>query len=445
MAVGASCPWIIAYVPRVAVATVPVYVGLEILQEWLVDSYLKIARAEWKVLVAVGTTVVCVDLPTAVLVGLVLSLFICAREYNSVTGIVSEDCLGKTCSHVERSEEEQQVLLLRGGCVHVFWLEGYLFFGSASLVIKQIQQRLQSFRDEIAYVVIDFSRVPAVDASGVSALVDMVGVLQVQVIFAGMVRRLYNAVRGEHDHEPGKKQRLLTFRTLDSALEHVEEKILKEEAMAAVRSAINDGQFSGNSGLPDDMKAKLCAIVGSEDLAGCLLAEGEVLEGLKKDHLLWSEGDDVEQIVLLLSGALVATAGLPQAHLPKPMDERHLNRAKGDEYVETRHMFKRSKWKQPSAIGFFEVAAGMRSHLATVKVDQSNTSVLLVPSQYIEKLRSDSGSPGLQAALNVLISSALVKWAMNENGKVRELVARSQMTLGDRGYESEFVDCQHWN
>jgi len=441
MTVGSHYPWILAYVPRFALAALLLKSGIFFVNEFLVESYKRIAPDEWKVLVSVATLVLCVDIPTAVFVGLVLSLIVCAREYNSVTGIVTEDSLGNTLSHVERSEEERQIIMQRGQCVRIFWLEGYLFFGSVSIIIEQIQQRLQSFGNHTAYLIIDFSRVPAIDASGVSAVIDMTNTpqtLQIQVVFAGMVRRLKNAVVREQRAQGNKK--VLMFQNVDSALEFVEDTLIREEELPVTNSP-RKKQLNDSSTPAATTEATVCAIVGDEELAGWLLSKGKILHNLQKGDQLWSEGNPVEVIALLLNGSLAITVGLPRAERPKPMDKRHLNLAKGDKYIKTNHTFKRNKWTRPAAIGVFEALAGMPLCLGTVEVDQSGTSVMLVPVSCIEQLRSKGGNPKLQAALQTWFSSALLKWATSENGKVRELIAKNHIALGDRHWSEGEDNC----
>ena len=58
--------------------------------------------------------------------------------------------------------------------LHVFWLSGFIFFGSSNGLFERIR-RVIDFQDEkpVGYVVLDFSAVPGLDTSAVLSLVKL--------------------------------------------------------------------------------------------------------------------------------------------------------------------------------------------------------------------------------------------------------------------------------
>lgn len=428
-----STPGIIALVPRFIIGGLLLYVAFELLDDWLLKSHARIAENEWRTLAAMAGCMVLSDLNFGVLLGLVLSLASCAWEYNAITGIVSEDCLGTTCSHVERSPEQRGDILARGNAVRIFWVEGYLFFGSASAVIADLKKRLHAARAEVSHVVIDLSRVPAVDASGVSALVDFAMGLEPQLILTGMVRRLSNAIRNAQASALESSSRcesnVQIFHDLDAALEYVEEQLL---AGCKSPHIARDSIELTSPGAPR-VQTTLASLVKDTALAELLVSAGTIETNMPVGKSIWQEGDHVETVAFLIQGALTATLQLPQAMKPKPLDMRHLNLAKGDTFVEVRQTFRQRKYTKPSALGVLELAARMKQHLGRIEVSRQGTCVLLVPVTFlVDVLEGRAGGPPLQAALQQWMNNHLVDWAVWENGKVREIIARSRLSKGER-------------
>ena len=69
-------------------------------------------------------------------------------------------------SNVERSTAERRLLRERGNEVHVFWLSGFIFFGSSNGLFERIKRAIELQRDKpVGYVVLDFSAVPGLDSN----------------------------------------------------------------------------------------------------------------------------------------------------------------------------------------------------------------------------------------------------------------------------------------
>ena len=58
--------------------------------------------------------------------------------------------------------------------MHVFWLSGFIFFGSSNGLFERIKQAIEAQQDKpVGYVVLDFSAVPGLDTSAVLSLVKL--------------------------------------------------------------------------------------------------------------------------------------------------------------------------------------------------------------------------------------------------------------------------------
>jgi len=74
-------------------------------------------------------------------------------------------------SNVERPPEALQNLLETGNAIQLYWLSGYIFFGSSEGVFERIRADIASLPSRrIAYVVLDFVMVTGADSSAIVSL-----------------------------------------------------------------------------------------------------------------------------------------------------------------------------------------------------------------------------------------------------------------------------------
>lgn len=218
---------IVQTVPRFLFAGTVVRLACDLINEWLLDARRRVSAEEWLVLLATALAVV-INVTLGILFGLFCTLAWFAFEYMNVTGIAHESTLSESRSRVERSEAEHALLKKHGGSTLILWLNGYFFFGLACQVIDQIREKIKS--SEASVVILDFTSVPAIDASGVCALAELTQELRdrrkVRCIFSGMARRLKKSLEGAAQHQQAHLF-LDMFPDLDKAVEFCEVGILK--------------------------------------------------------------------------------------------------------------------------------------------------------------------------------------------------------------------------
>ena len=108
---------------------------------------------------------VVVNLIVAVLVGLLITAAVFAAKISkpAVRRVYSGDVHR---SLRQRNAQQTAVLQTQGSCITVFELEGPLFFGTADRVTEEVESRTHRSR----YVVLDFRRVNALDATATRLL-----------------------------------------------------------------------------------------------------------------------------------------------------------------------------------------------------------------------------------------------------------------------------------
>jgi len=77
-------------------------------------------------------------------------------------------------SNVQRSSQHARILQKEGKRIHVFWLSGFIFFGSSNGLFERIKTAIDAQQDEpVGYVMLDFSAVPGLHSSAVLSLIKL--------------------------------------------------------------------------------------------------------------------------------------------------------------------------------------------------------------------------------------------------------------------------------
>lgn len=121
----------------------------------------------------IGITVVCVHYGylLGVLAGLVCACMLFATSYARLGVIRRHATRADVVSNVDRSPEAAQFLRDTGNTIHVYWLSGYIFFGSSESLFERIRSDLKSKHSPpVKYVIIDFGLVSGTDAAAMTSL-----------------------------------------------------------------------------------------------------------------------------------------------------------------------------------------------------------------------------------------------------------------------------------
>ncbi|CAD7952770.1 unnamed protein product [Amoebophrya sp. A25] len=268
----------VSFLPKFILSGLVVLVGLDIATDALWDSRERIARPEWCALLGTAAAMV-YDITIGVPLGLLISLVLFVVEYANLTGVAAESDLGAMQSCVDYKVDELQLLMQNPGRVQILHLHGYLFFGSATVVVERIREKVREAKRKIDFtspsrtdasgppeviniedavkketyqeqesqqlptLILDFSSVPAMDANGVFAIAEVAREPGVQLVVCGLVRRLRNALQNA---DAGHNY--LVFETsLDHALEKCEALILLEAKRRRTEGAVMKSTSAGSS------------------------------------------------------------------------------------------------------------------------------------------------------------------------------------------------------
>lgn len=165
-AVGLANLDLLQLVPLPLIAGLVFFLGYTFILDGLWRPY---AQKAWLDLVlAFAIMAVCVRFGylTGVLAGVVAACLMFAISYARV-GIVRRHLTrAQFSSYVERDAEAAAYLREKGEAIQIYWLSGYIFFGSSEAILERIRADIEALPPRrVSYVILDFSQVSGADTS----------------------------------------------------------------------------------------------------------------------------------------------------------------------------------------------------------------------------------------------------------------------------------------
>jgi SulP family sulfate permease len=175
---------LVAHVPIFLTAGFVLFLGIELLERWLVATRRQLPLLEWLIVAGILAVVALVGFIEALAVGLMVSIMLFVYNYSKLPVVRLSASGVEQRSSVDRSSAAMKFLTLHGAVIEVVQLQGYLFFGTADRMVKHVRARLARVDvGPLRYLVLDFRHVSGVDSAAVScfvkirALVEMHGVI----------------------------------------------------------------------------------------------------------------------------------------------------------------------------------------------------------------------------------------------------------------------------
>ena len=158
---------ILSWFPTPLLGGFLLWIGLALLIEWLVRSYRRLSVGEYAVILLIFAVIAVFGFAWGILVGLIAAAVLFVIEYGQVE-IVRHVMTGQDYqSNNASSEERRDMLQKAGGAILIMRLQGFLFFGTADRLRKQIQQRIETDSGHVQFLIVDFRRVSGLDSSTV--------------------------------------------------------------------------------------------------------------------------------------------------------------------------------------------------------------------------------------------------------------------------------------
>jgi len=224
-------PSLVNYLPMPILGGLLLFLGLNFLTEWLVDSYHRIPRSDYIIILVILVVIGTAGYITGVGVGLITALGLFVLRYSQVQ-VVRQALAGhQHRSNVDRSEAERKLLVEKRSRIHVLTLQGFLFFGTAHSLLEVVKQRLDDESTRLRYLVLDFRHVSGIDSSALICFIKLQKLASQKsfyVILSDMSPELAAALRRNPDLKRNKGLHFVQLPDLDHSIEWCENQILSD-------------------------------------------------------------------------------------------------------------------------------------------------------------------------------------------------------------------------
>ncbi|MCA9971076.1 MAG: SLC26A/SulP transporter family protein, partial [Anaerolineales bacterium] len=281
---------VLALFPKVILGGLLLYLGLSFLKEWVVDSWARLPRVEYGIILFILAVIAGVGFLEGIAVGIIAAVVLFVVAYSRIDVVRYELTGAHAASRVTRSPRARQRLRQMGDCLVVLRLQGFVFFGTADRLLHHVQQRLEAdAAGTVRYVALDFQRISGLDSTAIRSLRKLQqhvlarrGTLLIAGTDPGFCDRL---ARG------GLREGVHYFTDLDRALEWYENEVLGQESLA-VETA-------------DSLLHQLTALLPAEIEPATLLRYLERREIAPGDVLL-RQGEAPDSLFFVESGQVTA-------------------------------------------------------------------------------------------------------------------------------------------
>jgi len=275
---------VLGYFPKPVLGALLFFLGLSFIVENVYDSWFRLPRGEYALVLVILAVVVGVGFLEGVAFGIVVSSILFALNYARVGVVRHEITAALLRSKASRSLSDEATLREHGGKVRVFQLQGYVFFGTAHGLLQKVKEH-----EAAAFVVLDFRHVTGLDASAVVSFVRMgkVGRASGMVV---VLTDLPAEVARQLERGGGLDGSTKVFPDLDRGLEHCERALLAAVAAPAPESQV---------------RSALDRIVPDSALVSRLLGYFETVE-IQAGTDVFRAGDPSDAMFLIESGEVEA-------------------------------------------------------------------------------------------------------------------------------------------
>ncbi len=162
---GAS---LVAYIPKVVLGGMLLYLGLGFLVEWLVDSRRFLPAIDYLLVWLILAIIVAFGFLQGIGMGVLIAAIIFVFAYSRI-GIIGNVLNGRNFhGNVDRPKAHRDLLAQHGEEIYVLRLRGFIFFGTVQSILEKVRARLSDpSLPKLCYLVLDFQRVTRLDSSAV--------------------------------------------------------------------------------------------------------------------------------------------------------------------------------------------------------------------------------------------------------------------------------------
>lgn len=280
-------------IPIAIIAGLIFYLGYTFIIDALWRPYSQ--RAWLDLLLAIAIMIVCVQYGylVGVLAGLLCACVLFAITYSRFGVVRRHVTRAQFASYVDRSVEASAHLHKTGDSIQLYWLSGYIFFGSSEGVLERIRGDMEAMAPrQIGYVILDFAAVSGTDSSAVMSLIKLRNFCDqhgTTLVYCSLTPANHRALELAGFFGGTSKHR--AFSDLNLALAWCEDRLLADA---------NLDTDAGLAGFESWIRRQLGGSIQPSDLLAYL--ERKDADG---SQILYREGEPADTVDLVAAGRLV--------------------------------------------------------------------------------------------------------------------------------------------
>lgn len=163
-AVLVADPAFLGYVPKYILSGLLLYLGADLVYQWLIQSSRRLLLLEYLSLVAIAVLIIYSGFIAGVLIGIVIGCATFALSASRVSAIKFSFDGSEYRSSLDRGPYELSLLAEHGRKIQGMTLQSYLFFGSANRLYQHVKALLAA-QPDCRFLIFDFRLVTGIDSS----------------------------------------------------------------------------------------------------------------------------------------------------------------------------------------------------------------------------------------------------------------------------------------
>lgn len=223
-----------AYLPKAALGGLILYLGLNMIKQWLWDQRKSASKLELAQIALILVLAATAGFLIAFVAGLLIACVMFVVTYSRIPIAALATDLSVFKSSVARPEQQMRLLRQHGSQTQVIRLAGYVFFGS----VMKIDEMFRMNKEDVRGVVVDFSKVSGIDSSAIGAFRRILRRYQGEPVRFYLVYAPENEASARKIGEPaGDSAQVRLFPSLDQAVETAEDDIIARHAKPDLQEA----------------------------------------------------------------------------------------------------------------------------------------------------------------------------------------------------------------
>jgi SulP family sulfate permease len=304
---------VVSVLPVALLSSLLLVLGLSFLIEWVYEAWFKLPRADYFIVIISLLVIAFWGYLEGVAVGIVVATILFVVKYSSINNV--HDSLNGKIYHakVERPAVQREILHKHGEGIHIFRLQGYLFFGTSDKLLARVREILEDTTNREHFIVLDFLRVHGLDSSAVSSFTRMYQLAELHDVYLVLtqVKPFIRQQMIQGGFKPS--QRVQIFPTLDHGVEWCENMLLqRHEASTQFIQVGIKGQLRRTFGKPELVERLLTYLepmnVGANTTLFRRGDESDTMYFVETGRLnviLESEGGEITRLRNIRSGTVV--------------------------------------------------------------------------------------------------------------------------------------------